>query len=82
MKTVQVFGSGCKNCKVTAERFTEVALELGLAINVEKVTSLELIMQAGVMSTPGVAIDGMVKHSGSVPSLDLVHQLLTESVVG
>ncbi|WP_194436638.1 thioredoxin family protein [Vibrio fluminensis] len=81
MKTVQVYGSGCKNCQVTAERLTQVAQELGLAITIEKVTSLESIMQAGIMSTPGVAIEGTVIHSGSVPSLDLVHQLLSENAV-
>ncbi|OZS43174.1 thioredoxin family protein [Photobacterium sanguinicancri] len=81
MKTIQVYGSGCKNCTVTAERICAAATELGIEIQLEKVTSLEAIMMAGVMSTPGVGIDGVVKHTGSVPSLEQVHELLTEDVV-
>ncbi|MGR5151123.1 thioredoxin family protein [Photobacterium swingsii] len=81
MKTIQVYGSGCKNCTVTADRITAVAADLGLHIQLEKVTSLEAIMLAGVMSTPGVSIDGVIKHTGSVPSLERVHELLTEDVV-
>ncbi|GAB2647402.1 thioredoxin family protein [Vibrio panuliri] len=81
MKKVQVYGSGCKNCIVTAERFAEVAQELGLQVNIEKVTSLEAIFEAGIMSTPGVAIDGEIKHTGSVPSVDLVRDLLKQDVI-
>jgi small redox-active disulfide protein 2 len=76
MKIVQVYGSGCKNCTVTAERIEEVAKELGQEIQLQKVTSLEEIMKAGIMSTPGVTIDGFVKHTGSVPSIVQVRELL------
>ncbi len=81
MKNIQVYGSGCKNCVVTAERFAEVAQELGQQVIIEKVTSLEAIMKAGFLRTPGFAIDGELKHSGSVPSVDLVRDLLKEGVV-
>ncbi|MGR5433280.1 thioredoxin family protein [Vibrio owensii] len=81
MKSIQVYGSGCKNCIVTAERIADVAQELGQQVSIEKVTSLEAIMKAGIMSTPGVAINGELKHTGSVPSVDLVHDLLKEDVV-
>lgn len=81
MKSIQVYGSGCKNCIVTAERIAEVAHELGQQVSIEKVTSLEAIMKAGIMSTPGVAINGELKHTGSVPSVDLVRDLLKEDVV-
>ena len=81
MKSIQVYGSGCKNCIVTAERIADVAQELGQQISIEKVTSLEAIMKAGIMSTPGVAINGELKHTGSVPSVDLVRDLLKEDVV-
>ncbi len=81
MKSIQVYGSGCKNCIVTAERIAEVAQELGQQVSIEKVTSLEAIMKAGIMSTPGVAINGELKHTGSAPSVDLVRDLLKEDVV-
>ncbi len=81
MKSIQVYGSGCKNCVVTAERFAAVAQELGLQITIEKITSLEAIVKANIMSTPGVAINGDLKHTGSVPSVVLVRDLLKEDVV-
>lgn len=77
MKKINVYGSGCKNCTVTAERFVEVAKELGVEVEVQKVTDLEAIMNAGVVSTPAVGIDGELKHSGSVPSAELVSALLS-----
>jgi len=76
MKKVQVYGSGCKNCTVTAERIEQVAKELNLEVQVNKVTNLEEIMAAGIISTPGVQIDGVVKHTGSVPSIEQIHALL------
>ncbi|MBA1147676.1 thioredoxin family protein [Ectothiorhodospiraceae bacterium WFHF3C12] len=65
---VEVLGSGCKKCVATAERITEVGQALNAEVTVEKVTDAEKIMRYQVMSTPGVAIDGKLVHSGSVPS--------------
>jgi small redox-active disulfide protein 2 len=76
MKTIQVYGSGCKNCQITAERLDQVSQELGLSIELKKVTGLEEIMKAGVMSTPGVAVDGKIAHTGSVPTLEQVRAML------
>ncbi|NOH97417.1 thioredoxin family protein [Vibrio sp. 99-70-13A1] len=76
MKNINVYGSGCKNCALTAQRFEQVAKELDQEIQIQKVTDLEAIMTAGIMSTPGVSIDGVVKHTGSVPSLEVVRTLL------
>lgn len=76
MKTIQVYGSGCKNCVVTAERISQVAQEMGIQVKIEKVTSLEQILEAGVMSTPGVGVDGQIRHVGSVPTTDQVREIL------
>ncbi|CAM4199053.1 thioredoxin family protein [Vibrio agarivorans] len=81
MKTIQIYGSGCNNCTLTAELVAQVAQELDQQVTIEKVTSLEAIMEAGIMSTPGVMIDGEIKHTGSVPSVDLVRELLKQDVV-
>lgn len=76
MKQVKVYGTGCKSCATTAEIIEQVARELALDVEVEKVTDLEQIMQAGIINTPGVTINGEVKHSGSVPSVGLVQEML------
>lgn len=67
---VEVLGSGCKKCVATAERISEVGRDLDAELTVEKVTDAEMIMRYQVLSTPAVAIDGKVVHSGSVPSRD------------
>lgn len=67
MKNVKVLGSGCTNCQTTARMIEEVAAEAGVAIELEKVEDIGAIMAYGVMSTPGVVVDGQVVHSGGVP---------------
>ncbi len=67
MKHVKVYGPGCKRCEATAEMVKRAAARLGLDVEVEKVTDAKAIAQAGVMSTPGVAVDGKLVHAGGLP---------------
>ncbi|WP_211827576.1 thioredoxin family protein [Kistimonas asteriae] len=76
MKEINVYGSGCRNCVITAERVEQVAQQLNQAIRLTKVSDLEAIMKAGVVSTPAVAIDGQLVHTGSVPTLEKLEELL------
>lgn len=68
MKEVKILGTGCANCKNTMALVEQVARDKGVAIKLEKVEDLPSIMGYGVMSTPGVVIDGAVVHSGGVPT--------------
>ena len=68
MKNVKVLGTGCANCKNTLALIETVAREKGVQIALEKVEDLPSIMGYGVMSTPGVVIDGQVVHAGGVPA--------------
>ena len=77
MKEVKVYGSGCRNCKVTAELIEQISHEISCSIHLEKVTDLEQIMKAGVVSTPAVGVDGKLVHSGSVPTAEQVKSLLS-----
>ncbi len=80
MKQIKIFGSGCKNCSVTADLLEQAALSLGMQLgsdfSIEKVTDLEAIMTAGVLSTPAVAINEQLLHSGSVPDAEKVLAML------
>lgn len=67
MKNIKVLGTGCANCKNTLTLIDDVAKSKGVEIAVEKVEDLKQIMSFGVMSTPGVVIDGKVVHAGGVP---------------
>jgi small redox-active disulfide protein 2 len=72
MKHFEVLGTGCKKCVSTAESIERIAQELGQTVSVEKVTDPSKIMEYQVMSTPAVALDGQVIHSGSVPEHDKI----------
>lgn len=67
MKNVKVLGTGCANCQNTLKLIDEVASAKGQEIQLEKIEDLQQIMSFGVMSTPGVVIDGKVVHAGGVP---------------
>ena len=74
---IKVLGTGCTNCKNTIALIEQVAQAQGVAVTLEKVQELRDIMAYGVMSTPGVVINGKVVHAGGVPSRDKVEQWLT-----
>lgn len=67
MHEIKVLGSGCRNCETTAKLIEEVAATKGVAITLEKVTDMAAILGYGVMSTPGVVVDGKLVHAGGVP---------------
>ena len=68
MKNIKVLGTGCANCQSTLKLIEEVAKTKGAELQLEKVEDLKQIMGYGVMSTPGVVIDGKVVHAGGVPA--------------
>jgi small redox-active disulfide protein 2 len=76
MKSFKVLGSGCRNCVATAKLIEDKAQALGVAVEVEKVTDMADILGWGVMSTPGVVLDGKVVHAGGVPRPDQVETWL------
>lgn len=65
---IKVLGSGCANCRNTIALIEAVARERGVAVTLEKVQEMRDIVAWGVMSTPGVVVDGKVVHAGGVPS--------------
>lgn len=78
MKQIKVLGSGCRNCETTANLITIAAQQAGVEIELEKVTDMAEIMSYGVMSTPGVVVDGKVVHAGGLPGPDLVRKWVSE----
>ena len=76
MKDIKVLGSGCANCRNTITLIESVAQEVGAAIQIEKVQDMPSIVSYGVMSTPGVVVDGKVVHAGGVPSRDKIRSWL------
>ena len=74
MKNIKVLGSGCKKCETTANLIRIAAQQAGVEIDLEKITDVAQIMGYGVMSTPGVVVDGQVVHAGGLPGPDLIRE--------
>ena len=76
MKKIQVLGTGCPKCTKLAESAEEAAKQLGCEYELSKVTKIDEILGFGVMTTPALVVDGAVKVSGRVPSVDEIKKLL------
>jgi predicted thioredoxin/glutaredoxin len=76
---VKVLGSGCTKCKNTIALIEEVARDKRASISLGKVEDPREIAGYGVMSTPGVVIDGKVVHAGGVPGRAKVEQWLADA---
>lgn len=72
MKEIKVLGSGCAKCSDTAKLIETVAAGKGVTIALEKITDMAQIVAYGVMSTPGVVVDGKVVHAGGIPGRDKI----------
>jgi small redox-active disulfide protein 2 len=73
---IKVLGTGCANCRTTLALIEQVAQTRGVPVALGKVEDLREIMGYGVMSTPGVVIDGKVVHAGGVPRREKIEQWL------
>jgi small redox-active disulfide protein 2 len=77
MKKLQVLGTGCPKCKKLTENAEAAAKALGIEYRLEKVTSISEIMKFGVMMTPALAVDGVVKVVGKVPTPEEIKGMLS-----
>ena len=71
---IKILASCCGKGNTTLALIEQVAQAKGVPVNLTKVEDLREIMSYGVMSTPGVVIDGKVVHAGGMPSRDKVEQ--------
>jgi small redox-active disulfide protein 2 len=76
---IQILGTGCSKCKTLASNVEKAVSELGLKVQVEKVTGIQDILEFQILMMPGLVIDGQVKAAGRVPSTDEIKQLLIEN---
>ncbi len=72
MKNIKVLGSGCKKCRVTTDSIRATAEKLGVEIELEKVEDFAEIASFGVMATPSVVVNGVVVHTGSIPTTKMI----------
>ncbi|OGJ87003.1 MAG: redox-active disulfide protein 2 [Candidatus Raymondbacteria bacterium RifOxyA12_full_50_37] len=79
MKKLSILGTGCPKCKKLAEVAEQAAKELGIEYELVKVTDINEIMAFNVMMTPALAVDGVVKLTGKVPSLEEAKKVIAIS---
>ena len=77
MKKIQVLGTGCPKCKKLAENAETAAKQAGIDYQLEKVTQINDIMKMGVMMTPALVVDGVVKVVGKVPTPEEIVGMLS-----
>ena len=82
MKNIKVLGTGCANCKTTYKLIEDAARAAGVEIELEKVEDMPEIMKYGILSTPGVVVDGKVVHSGGVPGKESIRSWLADERTG
>jgi small redox-active disulfide protein 2 len=74
---IKVLGPGCANCAKMEELTKQAVRDLGIEAKVEKISDIKEIMKF-TMSTPGLVINGRLKHSGKpLPSLDKIKELIS-----
>ena len=76
MKKLQILGSGCAKCNKLQDDGERAARELGIEYEMEKVKDINKIMDFGVMITPALVVDGEVKVSGKVPSVEDIKKMI------
>jgi small redox-active disulfide protein 2 len=76
MKKLQILGTGCPKCNALMAATQKAAEETGVPFEIEKVSDLNKIMSFGVMMTPALVVDGTVKVTGKVPSVEEIKKLL------
>jgi len=75
---VQILGTGCPRCRKLEANARKAIEELGVDVEVEKVQDIKEITKFGVMMTPALAIDGEVKCSGEIASVEKIKKWLQE----
>jgi len=73
---IEVLGTGCPKCDKLKKRTEEAVAEAGIAAEVVKVSELSEILKYGVMTTPALVIDGVVKVTGKVPDVKDILKLI------
>lgn len=79
MKTIEVLGPGCANCQRLERNAREAVAMAGVEAEVVHVTDPREIVGHGILSTPGLVIDGRIVSYGRVPSAGDIAVWLTEA---
>lgn len=75
---IKVLGPGCVNCKTLQRRVEDALAQLKLDAQVEKVEDYPTIASYGILSTPGLVVDGKIVSQGRVPTIEAIKELIMQ----
>jgi len=73
---IEIVGPGCARCITTEKNVKEAVKQLGIQAEITKVTNVAEFAKKGVMFTPAVIVDGQVKVSGKIPTVEEIKNIL------
>ncbi len=73
---IEIVGPGCARCITTEKNVKEAVKQLGIQAEITKVTNVAEFAKKGVMFTPAVIVDGQVKISGKIPTVEEIKNIL------
>jgi small redox-active disulfide protein 2 len=76
---IKVLGPGCPKCGEVEKRVKNALTELNIAADVEKITDIKKMMSFGILSTPGLVINGEVKSTGRIPRIEEIKAWIQEA---
>lgn len=74
---IEIVGPGCPRCIATEKNVKEAVKQLGIQAEIVKITDVKEFAKKGVMFTPAVIVDGQVKISGKIPTVDEIKEILS-----
>jgi small redox-active disulfide protein 2 len=77
---IRILGPGCPRCHEVEKRTINALAELNLAADVQKISDIKKFMEFGIISTPGLVINGKVKCSGRIPRVEEIKAWIQEAV--
>ena len=79
MLKITVFGPGCARCKEVEKRVRQVVEESGIQADLQSVSDIQAMAKAGILLTPGIALNGVIKASGRIPSESEIRNWIADS---
>jgi small redox-active disulfide protein 2 len=79
MTVIKILGTGCKKCQTLETKVRELVAANGIQAEVEKVTDINKMMDYGIMMTPGLVINEVVKSTGIIPKDGQMFEWLSEA---
>lgn len=69
---IEILGTGCAKCQQLEELVRSLVAESGVEADISKVQDISKILSYGVLTTPGLVVNGDVKVAGKIPSAEQI----------